>query len=202
VTTTLHRSGIFWDSKNKVGFYPVVANGTYDQSYFERYNSYRETEMGKAITGYRVGLVNKWCGQSKVLDVGIGCGQFIDARPGTHGYDVNPHGIRWLIDRGLWHDPHFINPDNATFWDSLEHIERPVELLERVKWHVFISTPIYRDLDHAASSKHFKPDEHFWYFTRNGLVSLMKSIGFNLLEESRVETELGREDIGTFAFRR
>jgi hypothetical protein len=30
----------------------------------------------------------------------------------------------------------------------------------------------------------------------------MKACGFELVSESAVETELGREDIGTFAFRR
>jgi hypothetical protein len=51
-------------------------------------------------------------------------------------------------------------------------------------------------------SKHFRPQEHIWYFTREGLVNAMKACGFSLVAESDFETELGREDIGTFAFRR
>jgi hypothetical protein len=51
-------------------------------------------------------------------------------------------------------------------------------------------------------SKHFRPTEHCWYFTRPGLVFAMKLCGFVLVSESNIETELGREDIGTFAFRR
>jgi hypothetical protein len=31
--------------------------------------------------------------QGKVLDVGIGSGQFVETRPETWGYDVNPEGI-------------------------------------------------------------------------------------------------------------
>jgi hypothetical protein len=59
-----------------------------------------------------------------------------------------------------------------------------------------------RDAEHALRSKHFRPTEHYWYFSRDGLVFAMKGCGFALVAESNVETELGREDIGTFAFRR
>ena len=67
---------------------------------------------------------------------------------------------------------------------------------------LFMSLPVFNDVDHVLRSKHFKPDEHFWYFTRDGLVAAMLMCGFKLVAESDVESELGREDIGTFAFRR
>jgi len=69
------------------------------------------------------------------------------------------------------------------------------------KW-LFVSLPIFRDAEHVLRSKHFRPQEHVWYFSRDGLIYAMKQCGFDLVSESNVETELGREDIGTFAFKR
>jgi hypothetical protein len=197
-----HSSGLVWDQDRRIGFYPVKIDWQYDLSYFEKYEAYKETEMGKTLNSKRLKLVEKWIGDSRVVDIGIGAGQFVESRPNTWGYDINPYGIRWLLDRRLWWDPYQKDPDNATFWDSMEHIERPDKLLERIRSHVFISMPIYRDFDHVLSSKHFKPNEHFWYFTREGLIWFMRESGFGLLEENRMETELGREDIGTFVFRK
>lgn len=196
-------TGIRWDERGEVGFYPVDPGGVYDDAYFEEYVRRAGTPVGLALNEARVALVRKWAGDGSVVDVGVGAGAFILAHgPRTRGYDVNPRAIRWLLDCGLWWDPYQADPDNATFWDSLEHIERPEALLARVRFHAFVSIPIFEGPDHAARSKHFKPREHYWYFTRNGFVRFMESCGFCLLEENRMETELGREDIGTFAFRR
>jgi hypothetical protein len=87
-------------------------------------------------------------------------------------------------------------------WDVLEHISDFQPLLVNVREWLFLSLPIFTDAKHALRSKHFRPDEHCWYFTRDGLVFAMKMCGFVLISESSVETDLGREDIGSFAFRR
>jgi hypothetical protein len=92
--------------------------------------------------------------------------------------------------------------DAVSLWDVLEHIPDFQPLLANVREWLFLSLPIFRDAAHVLASKHFKPDEHCWYFTRDGLVVAMNLCGFALVSESIVETELGREDIGTFAFRR
>jgi hypothetical protein len=75
-------------------------------------------------------------------------------------------------------------------------------LLANVREWVFLSLPIFRDAEHALGSKHFRPDEHCWYFSLEGLVFAMKTCGFELVTHSRIESELGREGIGTFAFKR
>jgi hypothetical protein len=136
-----------------------------------------------------------------VVDLGIGCGHFVEARgENTFGYDVNEAGIKWLLDRKRWWDPWAKDPENLTCWDSLEHLTRPHELISRVKSHVFVSAPIFRDRSHVLASKHFKPDEHCWYWTEAGLIRWMRDLGFGLCEKNRVESDLGREDIGTFVF--
>jgi len=138
-----------------------------------------------------------------LLDVGIGSGAFIDARKRrTTGYDVNPCGIGWLRDRNLLVDPYSAPFNAASMWDVLEHMPDYPALLANVREWLFLSLPIFTDAEHVLRSKHFKPDEHCWYFTRDGLVWAMKCEGFSLVSESMIETELGREDIGTFAFRR
>jgi Methyltransferase domain len=141
-----------------------------------------------------------------LIDVGIGSGAFIELRQGrrrtTYGYDVNTAGIEWLEERSLFVDPHLVSFDAATLWDVLEHIPDFQSLIGNVREWLFLSLPIFRDAEHALRSKHFRPDEHCWYFTRDGLVFAMKMCGFALVSESAIETNLGREDIGTFAFKR
>ena len=141
-----------------------------------------------------------------LIDVGIGSGAFIELRHErrrtTYGYDVNPAGLRWLEQRALLVDPYLVSFDAMTLWDVLEHIPDFQSLLTNVREWLFLSLPIFRDAEHVLRSKHFKPEEHCWHFTREGLVFAMQLCGFGLVSESMIETELGREDIGTFAFRR
>ena len=141
-----------------------------------------------------------------LIDVGIGSGAFVELRRGrgrtTYGYDVNPVGLAWLEERMLLVDPHVVAFDAMTLWDVLEHIPDFQSLLANVREWLFLSLPIFRDAEHALGSKHFKPAEHCWFFTRDGLMFAMNLCGFELVTESMIETELGREDIGTFAFRR
>jgi hypothetical protein len=136
-----------------------------------------------------------------LCDVGIGSGAFIICRgPLTFGWDVNPVGIQWLKQRHRYADP-MITPFPAiSMWDVLEHIPNFVPLLKNVGRWLFLSLPIFRDATHALGSKHFRPDEHCWYFTRDGLVWLMNKLGFMLMEENDEETKIGREDIMSFAF--
>lgn len=141
-----------------------------------------------------------------LVDVGIGAGAFVERRRAdgrsTYGYDVNPAGIKWLKDRHLFFDPYRASVPAVSSWDVLEHIPDFRPLLANVREWVFVSLPIFRDAEHVLGSKHFRPTEHCWYFTRDGLVLAMGLNGFGLVAENTVETELGREDIGTFAFKR
>lgn len=179
-----------------------IKEGQYDKAYFEKYVSYRQNTIGEKLMKARVDLVAKHA-SGDVVDIGIGSGHFIDVRGrGTFGYDVNPVAIQWLLDRGLWWDPYFRDPDVVTCWDSLEHMSRPEAFVRCVTGAIFVSIPIFTDLKHIMRSKHYRPDEHFWYFTRDGLVGWMRRLGFSLLEENKMETDLGREDIGTFVFNR
>jgi hypothetical protein len=195
---------LVWYEEIGYGYFPVHAGNPYDGGYFRKYQGYEETPMGKALTRARIDLVRRHAGSEVVVDIGIGSGQFVRERglSNTRGYDVNPHAVRWLLERDVWFDPYFQDPPNASCFDSLEHMKKPDHFIERIQRFLFVSIPIFENREHAAASKHFRPDEHYWYFTRNGLVLWMKRQGFGLLEENHMEVELGREGIGTFVFRR
>jgi Methyltransferase domain len=192
-----------WNDDLGIGYYPVELNGQYGHDYWSTYVSYRASAIAEPLMRARMDLVADFHGARPLVDIGIGSGHFIETRRSrTFGYDVNPMAIRWLLDRDLWWDPYSRDPEAVSCWDSLEHMGRPEALLRCVRNFVFLSIPIFEDLKHVRRSKHFKPSEHFWYFTRRGLVSWMKSAGFELVMENSMETDLGREDIGTFVFKR
>lgn len=81
-------------------------------------------------------------------------------------------------------------------------MERPDLFVDRVKKFVFVSIPIFAHKEHVLRSKHFRPTQHFWYWTHDGFIRWMQERGFSCVEKNCMESELGREDIGTFVFAR
>jgi Methyltransferase domain len=195
-----------WWPQLGIGYYPVQTGlAPYDQDYFDQFDRNARTELGRALMQARFNFVERHY-RGTLIDVGIGSGAFVELRNGrrrtTYGYDVNPAGLEWLEERALLVDPYLVSFDAMTLWDVLEHIPDFQSLLANVREWLFLSLPIFRDVEHVLRSKHFKPEEHCWYFTRDGLVHAMSICGFAPVSESMMETELGREDIGTFAFKR
>lgn len=195
----LQSSSLQWYEEFGIGYYPVTEQ-PYDNAYFERYKLMANTEIGVALNEVRIDLVNKYT-QDEVLDIGVGSGAFVKARKNTKGWDINPCAKKWLSDNKLLKNP-IKSTNSLTFWDSLEHIHSPKNLLQSAKEYVFVSCPIYTDLNHLQKSKHFRTDEHCWYWTYAGLIYFMKYYGFELIESNWQETEIGREDIGSFVFKR
>lgn len=199
---------IRWDRERGVGFYQVT-NPKVDD-FFEEYKRRENTPVGRALNSFRIDLVNRFLDVDHlpelVLDVGIGNGAFLRQRGKTFGFDIAPRAVGFLKENRLFLDPYGEDLNGIggiTFFDSLEHIERPQALLARIeRQFVFVSIPIFRDLAHALGSKHFKPQEHYWYFTWRGLVMWFLDKGFGLHHATDAETMLGREDIWTFVFRR
>lgn len=183
-----------------IGYYNVEPC-EYAEDYFEKYRKLAETEIGKALASARVDLVNKYT-HGEVVDIGIGSGAFIEARGAkTYGDDINEVARNWLDDRCLLRNL-ADGVESACFWDSLEHFEYPEEAVSYVDKYCFISMPIYRDAYHVLKSKHYRKDEHYWYFTKQGLIDWMDENGFDFVEYSDIETRIGREDIGSFVFKR
>jgi len=199
-TSRFERYGKFFWYDIGVGWYPVsVGIKPYDRAYFERYQRQADSVIGRALMQSRVEFVARHY-DGFLCDVGIGSGAFIELRGNACGYDVCPSGIEWLRIRNLLIDPYRVPLPAISLWDVLEHIPEFWRLLRNVERWLFVSLPIFTDADHALRSKHFRPDEHCWYFSRDGLVQMMRCLDFQLVEENDSETRLGREDIGSFAF--
>lgn len=196
---SLRAGSLQWLPELGLGWFPV--EGTpYDDGYWKNYRALDRTPTGEQLTRDRCAWVRRfWRGPT--CDIGIGGGRFVEEF-NAFGFDVNPHAVAWLKESGRWQDPYRTPGDAITCWDSLEHIHDPAPLLAGVRGWVFTSLPIFTGPDHVLRSKHYKPLEHCWYFTREGLVRFMAGHGFDYVAECDMEQKAGREDILTFAFRR
>jgi len=220
-----------WDINKEYGFLDILPR-EYDEAYFKKYEEYAKTPMGNKLTEERISFVNKWCHPgdncNSLLDIGVGSGCFIKRRnqlarevapgiksPSSLGYDINPVAVEMLKRDGLYVD---IAKEESlifsayTFWDSFEHIKDHSGLFNKmysgyfndlpVKAKVFMSIPIFRGVEHALGSKHFRVNEHYWYFTAQGLIRYMSDRGFACLGVDDFENRFraGREDILSFVF--
>lgn len=175
---------------------------TYDAAYWANYRKLADTSMGCALTEARVQMVHRHYSGS-VLDVGIGSGQFLMARKEpTFGFDVNPHAVAWLKEYGLYADLYGQSFRALTFWDALEHIPDPGAAVAQAGEWVFVSLPIFDGPEHCLQSRHYKPGEHLWYFEDRGIRWWFERQGFECIESNTIETDLGRDGIGSYAFRR
>jgi hypothetical protein len=195
----VQKQQLIWMPALGIGYYPVTES-PYNEKYFNRYVEQSKTPIGLALNKARIDLVNKYTDKD-VLDIGIGSGAFVEARPNTYGMDINETAVKWLNERDKFR--HFLDrPSSMTFWDSLEHIHNPKYHIKSAREFIFVSMPIYKDLDHLMGSKHLRYDEHCWYFTEDALKKFMLDFGFECVEVNTMETDIGREDITTFVFKR
>jgi SAM-dependent methyltransferase len=200
----LSQGRLTWWEELGVGYFPVDDEKVYNEAYFKRYQEYAATAMGVALTSARMALVEKYWGTKPMVDIGIGSGQFVEMRnrsgARTYGWDVNPAGLEWLRQRSLGRDP--VGADCVSMWDVLEHMHDYRPLINSIKCMMFVSIPIFKDVKHVLQSKHYRKDEHVWYFTIDGFVRAMDDLNFTVVECNKMETKLGREDIYTFALSR
>jgi len=203
----LRNKAFQWFPHSEMGYLrPALKDTLYNEAYFQNYVCLANTDIGIRLNKFRLSLVEKFVGKGMIVDIGVGSCTFLEAHGNCVGYDVNPTSIDMLLQDGLFINPYIACLDEIvgiTFWDSLEHISDPKKLIDRVRdQFVFVSIPIFKNLAGILSSKHYKPDEHCWYFTENGFVTFMRFHGFAILYHSEEETMLGREDIHTFVFKR
>jgi hypothetical protein len=177
----------------------------YDQQYYENYVKMKNTEIANKLNEGRTKITEKYC--KSILDIGIGSGEFINhCKIKAYGYDINQVAVKWLKDENIFVDPYEFMPDldGISFWDAIEHIPNPSAILScfKSKQFVFISVPIFSDVLNVRKSKHYKPNEHYYYFSSKGLIKFMEDSNFNILEIDDYETRAGREDITTFVFQK
>ena len=200
---------LLWSEDDGMGYFPVADyTAPYDESYFAKYRKMSATDIGVALNRFRADLVDEHLHPvAQILDVGIGDGAFLRTladrdRLEAKGFDINPAAVEYLKGRGQWGDLYGQKWACATFWDSLEHIPDPFAAMNWITHSALVSIPVFKDLKHVLRSKHFRKDEHFWYFTPSGFRQFATRTGFEVIRETHREAELGREDIRTFVLRR
>ena len=159
----------------------------YNRKYWLRYLKQSKSELGQKIYQERWKIISRYLDKGTLLDYGCGPGAF-NAAGGDEfqkfGYDINPHcGFKYYPDHE-W--------DAVTFWDSLEHIPNFYSLIRTLnpKW-LFIATPNLESVRHDVLKwKHYRPDEHIYYFDRHSLKIILKSLGYFIREINFTEGQL------------
>lgn len=182
----------------------MTVTASYDGAYFEKCRGYEGKPIAEAINEGRIGLVDRHFGDGPLLDIGVGSGEFVRKRgKNTFGFDINPMAEEWLRAEGRWSTA-FDVFRAFTFWDVLEHVQDPDDYLRHAvpgAW-VFVSLPVFDDLRRIRESRHYRPGEHLWYFTRRGFIAWMVAKGFRHHETAWHEVAAGRDSIAAFAFRK
>ena len=192
---------LIWCPEKEIGFHPREPM-SYEHDYWEKYLVMDNSPMGEALTAARKELVDFYY-RGDIVDIGIGGGKFVDAMGARgFGFDVNPDAINWLMANSRFCDPYAGHVDAISCWDSLEHIPDPEALIAQVRQFVFLSIPVFNNPSTITKSKHYRPGEHIWYWSDWGLVKWFSELGFILVEKNNMESDLGREAISTYVFRR
>lgn len=193
---------LLWSDELGLGYHPRQPMD-YEGPYFKKYQALDDSEMGAELTKLRVDLVERHFGDNggQVIDIGIGGGRFVTMFD-CWGFDVNQEAVEWLERMASFRDPYVNGVEALTFWDSLEHIPDPEAAVACAGRWVFVSMPIYCNQQDCLESPHFKPGEHVWYWTFDGLSLWFAKQGFEMFEANHMETEAGRRGIMSFAFRR
>ncbi len=192
---------LHWDEERGYGFDSTPPMTYSGNGYFEKYRQLDTSPMGVDLTQARSDLVSEWYKGDDIIDIGIGGGLFCITH-GAYGYDVSEEAVDWLTINGMYRDPYLHGADALTFWDSLEHIPDPAAIVAKARRWVFVSMPIYMSKRHCLASKHYKPGEHLHYWTHAGLTTWFAERGFVCMECNDAETQIGREGILSYAFKR
>ena len=198
--TGLIKPSLWWSDELGYGWHSSPPM-QYSGEYFAHYQKLDATPMGGLLTKARLELVEKYTQAWKGVDIGIGGGRYVKESMGD-GFDVSSEAVEWLKALEAFADPYAQPLHSITCWDSLEHIPEPEKLLAQVTDWLFVSMPIYNDMADVLQSKHYKPGEHLHYWTLPGFVNWCEAQGFQVMEVNHAESELGREGITSFAFKR
>ena len=180
----------------------------YEFDYFQNFVNLKNTNISKKLNKFRVSLTKKYSKNGKILDIGIGSGEFVEnIKKNIFGFDINPYGISWLKNKNIYLNPYYQDISKisvVTMWDAIEHMTNPCYFLSLLKknQHVIITMPIYDNFTKINLSKHFKKNEHLYYWTNQSFEWYMNQNGFKLIEISDEENKCGRQGVRTFVFKK
>ena len=151
----------------------------YNKDYFDKYVGLGKTDLASRIHKNRWEIVERHMPHGSVLDYGCGPGTFASHAPSEYevtGYDVNP-------EAGCTNIP-FHQFDAVTFWDSLEHIPDFYGEIVRLRpKYLFITTPNLASVKcRIMAWRHYRPDEHLYYFDQFSLKVILNSLGYKIEE--------------------
>lgn len=123
------------------------------------------------------------------MDWGCGTGSFLRHQGNgynTFGYDVNkysPYKDKTIVAFGY---------DAVTVWDVLEHMDNPYRFAADLNTKfLFVLTPDATSLKgNFKGWKHYRPDEHQHYFTKESATRLMERSGYKVREMNHDEGKL------------
>lgn len=195
----------------------------YAQDYFqEHYNaplSLSSPEMKKRLRqeDHRLRFFRKFKRSGKVLDIGCGRGYFLLAcrKAGYEvaGLDISAAAASHVINE--YEIPVFIGePDKATItpgtidivtmWHSLEHTADPnVYLQSAGRWLkddgiLIVDVPNYQGHDaqmYWQDWPHWDLPYHFYHFTKNSLLALLKNHDFKIIREKSYRSDYVKEKL-------
>jgi SAM-dependent methyltransferase len=141
--------------------------------------------------------------RSRLLDAGSNFGHFLSLAQKTYqavGFELSPMAVEWSrhhlhVDNhvGTVYDPPEVcrGPfDAITFWDVIEHLDRPVDALRQLSTLLkpggllFLSTPHAGSLLARLMGRrwhYLDPIQHLHLFSRNNLCAALRTLGFELL---------------------
>lgn len=185
----------------------ALGRAAYGDAYMAKFAEYdpqieREVNMGRA------NFVARHAGElARVLDWGCGSGAFLRLAQASGmdcaGYEVIPAAAAWLKKEHVYAED-VSEFDALCLWDVLEHLEEPGRVIGRVRpgAMLFVSLPVFPQLKTIRASRHYRPGEHLYYFTANGLAAWLRRYGYWLAGTSDHEVRAGRDSIGAYAFER
>jgi len=147
----------------------------------------------KSTANLRVGYILEHIPASElisVLDFGSGQGHFVKNMNSvipTSAYDLA--NLPELEDFYI-QNPYQYNFSLVTFFDSLEHCYDIGWVISNIKArYICISVPWCHSYSEYWMTKwrHFKPNEHLWYFTEKSLLTFMDRMGYNCLYRGNIE---------------
>lgn len=204
---------IYKDKYLKAVDYKIIDyTNDYHKHLTDKYETPEQKTMNNTINKIRTSILNDYCGMESVLDYGAGTGNFIKYHTINgycfmYGYELIPKTIEWLKKENMYIDPYKDIPDyikGITMWDVLEHLPEHDTLFNNIKTgtYLFVSIPIFDDLDYVKKSKHYIPNEHLWYFSELGFIQYMEKYNFRFINCNHDEHDAGRDDIETFVLKK
>lgn len=169
----------------------------YGGEYATAYNQRPAIEM----SWVRIAHLFRFARTGKILDIGYGNGEFIrqalKAGYQAFGYDTHSDATDLPVVKdtsGRW--------DIVTFFDSWEHIE-DIGFIDQIDAGLFVVTvpnlPPLADEAFIRIWKHYKPNEHLHYFTRDSILRFLSRHGYTLLDVSDIEDVIRKPSGGPFS---